>query len=362
MKALITGASSGMGREFAKILSNKGYDLILVARRKNKLEELKKELNTKVDIIKMDLSLPANCIKLHNKVKNEDIDVLINNAGFGLFGEFSDTNLDKELDMIDTNIKAVHILTKLFLKDFIEKDKGYILNVSSSASFMAGPLMSTYYATKNYVTRLTEAIYEELRRNKSNVYIGALCPGPVDTEFNDIANVKFSLKGLNADEVANYTIKKMFKRKLIIIPGFTIKLACTFNKFLPRKKLLKITYNIQKKKDDNMNNKGLTLVELMATLVILSIVALIAIPNIIGILSKNKGNVSDYEKKLIIDAAEAYMADHVSETCENTSVVVETLINDGYLADSYKKYKNNNVSITCEEKQGVNKYSYELNQ
>ena len=250
MKALITGASSGMGREFAKILSNKGYDLILVARRKNKLEELKKELNTKVEIIKLDLSLPANCIKLHDKLKKEDIDILINNAGFGLLGEFTETNLDKELDMIDTNIKAVHILTKLFLQDFVQKDKGYILNVSSSASFMAGPLMSTYYATKNYVTRLTEAIYEELRRNKSNVYIGALCPGPVDTEFNDVANVKFSLKGLKANDVANYAIKKMFKRKLIIIPGFIIKFACTFNRFLPRKKLLKMTYNIQKKKDD----------------------------------------------------------------------------------------------------------------
>ena len=362
MKALITGASSGMGREFAKILSNMGYDLILVARRKNKLEELKKELNTKIEIIKMDLSLPDNCIKLYYKVKNEDIDILINNAGFGLLGKFNETNLDRELEMIDTNIKAVHILTKLFLNDFIKNDKGYILNVSSSASFMAGPLMSTYYATKNYVTRLTEAIYEELRRKKSNVYIGALCPGPVDTEFNDVANVTFSLKGLKANEVASYAIRKMFKRKLIIIPGFTIKFACTFNRFLPRKRLLKMTYNIQKKKDDNMNKNGFTLVELLAVIIILSVVALIAVPNVLRLLNDNKAEINGYEKKLIIDAAEAYMADNISEDCENTSVTVSTLIDDGYLADSYEKYKNNNVNITCEEKEGVNKYNYTLNE
>lgn len=249
MKALITGASSGIGKEMAKILSHKGYDLILVARRKKRLEELKKELPTKVKIITLDISSTFNCMKLYDKVKKEDIDIIINNAGFGLLGEFSETNIDKELDMIDTNIKAVHILTKLFLQDFILKDKGYILNVSSSASFLAGPLMSTYYATKNYVSRLTEAIYEELRRKKSNVYVGLLCPGPVDTEFNEVANVKFSLKGQSSEYVAKYAIDKMFKRKLIIIPGFKMKFICSMNKFVPKKLLLKITYNIQKKKD-----------------------------------------------------------------------------------------------------------------
>lgn len=249
MKALITGTSSGIGKEMAKILSHKGYDLILVARRKKRLEELKKELPTKVKIITLDISSTFNCMKLYDKVKKEDIDIIINNAGFGLLGEFSETNIDKELDMIDTNIKAVHILTKLFLQDFILRDKGYILNVSSSASFLAGPLMSTYYATKNYVSRLTEAIYEELRRKKSNVYVGLLCPGPVDTEFNEVANVKFSLKGQSSEYVAKYAIDQMFKRKLIIIPGFKMKFICSMNKFVPKKLLLKITYNIQKKKD-----------------------------------------------------------------------------------------------------------------
>jgi len=248
MKALITGASSGIGREMARILSDMGYDLILVARRKKKLEELKQELPGKTTIIKMDLSTPVNCMKLYDKVKKEDIEVVVNNAGFGMFGEFTETNLDKELDMIDTNIKAVHILTKLFLKDFKEKDSGYILNVASSAAFLSGPLMATYYATKGYVLKLTEAIYEELRRDDSNVYIGALCPGPVNTEFNDVAKVKFSVKALDSYTVADYAINQMFKRKLIIVPGLTMKVVY-LAKFLPRKLLLRINYNIQKKKD-----------------------------------------------------------------------------------------------------------------
>ena len=248
MKPLVTGASSGIGREMAKILSDMGYDLILVARRKKKLEELKKQLTTKVTIINLDISSTYNCMKLYDKVKKEDIDIVINNAGFGLFGEFTETSLDKELDMIDTNIKAVHTLTKLFLKDFKEKDSGYILNVSSSAAFLSGPLMSTYYATKGYVLKLTEAIYEELRREDSNVYIGALCPGPVDTEFNDVANVKFSIQSLNSHDVAEYAINQMFKRKLIIIPGWKMKFI-VFSRLLPRKLLLRINYNIQKKKE-----------------------------------------------------------------------------------------------------------------
>lgn len=250
MKALITGASSGIGADMARILSKNGYDLILVARNKKNLEKIKKELNTNIQIISMDLSSTFNCMKLYNKVKKEDIDVLINNAGFGLFGKFDQTSIDKELDLIDLNIKAVHTLTKLFLKDFKEKNSGYILNVSSSAGFMAGPLMASYYASKNYVLKLTEAIYSELRHDNSNVYIGALCPGPVDTNFNNVAGVKFGVKALSSYEVANYAIKKMFSRKLIIIPGFKMKMVCLMSKFVPTKLLLRVTYNIQKKKDN----------------------------------------------------------------------------------------------------------------
>jgi len=249
MKALITGASSGLGADFARVLSERGYDLILVARRKGKLEKLKKELKTEVEIIDMDISSTFNCMKLYNQVKKEKIDILINNAGFGLFGKFEKTKLDTELDMIDLNIKTVHTLTKLFLKEFRKKDSGYILNVASVASFLPGPLMSTYYATKAYVLNLTTAIHEELRRDHSDIYIGALCPGPVDTEFNDVAKVKFALKGLNSYEVAEYAIKKMFKQKMIIIPGITTKVGISLSKFLSIKRKTKISYHIQSQKE-----------------------------------------------------------------------------------------------------------------
>ncbi len=249
MKALITGASSGIGADMARVLSDMGYDLILVARRKTRLNRLKKELKTNVEIIPMDLSTTFHCMELYNLVKKEEIDVVINNAGFGLFGKFSDTKLEKELDMIDLNIKAVHTLTKLFLKDFKKKDHGYILNVASSAAFMPGPLMSTYYATKAYVLHLTEAIYEELRSEKSKVVVSCLCPGPVDTEFNKVAGVRFSLKELDSYKVANYAIKKLFHRKTIIVPGMMMKLSIFSTRFVPRKGLLRITHAIQHRKE-----------------------------------------------------------------------------------------------------------------
>lgn len=250
MKALITGASSGLGADMARVLVEEGYDVILVARRKTKLEKLAKELGDKASVIIMDVSSTFNCMQLYNQVKKEKIDILINNAGFGLFGEFSDTNIDKELDMIDLNIKGVHTLTKLFLKDFKKQDKGYILNVASSAGFMSGPLMSTYYASKNYVVSLTEAIHEELKKEKSNVVVSALCPGPVDTEFNRVAGVSFSMKPMSSDQVARYAIKKMFAEKTIIIPGLKMKLAIFATRFLPRKLITKIVYKIQTKKID----------------------------------------------------------------------------------------------------------------
>ena len=255
MKALITGASSGLGREFAKILSNMGYDLILVARRKKRLESLQKELNTNVQIISMDISSSYNCMQLYELVKKEDIEILINNAGFGLFGEFTETDLNKELEMIDVNIKAVHILTKLFLKDMKKRNKGYILNVSSAASFQAGPLMATYYATKSYVTKLTLAIYEELRRDKSNVHISCLCPGPVNTNFNNVANVQFSMKSLSSEYVARYAIDKMFQNKLIIIPGIKMKFTIFFNRLVSNKLAIRIVYKFQKKKEKNNMDK-----------------------------------------------------------------------------------------------------------
>ena len=246
MKALITGASSGIGRDMAKILSKKGYDLVLVARDEEKLQEVKKEIETNSQIISMDLSVEKNCKKLYEQVK--DVDLLINNAGFGDCGHFEETSLDKDIQMIHTNIIAYHILTKLYLKDMKQKDKGQILNVASIAGFMPGPLMATYYATKAYVVRLSEAIREELKKEKSNVKISILCPGPVDTNFNNVADVEFSIKGLSSKYVAKYAVKKLEKNKFYIVPGFSIKCAKIGAKIAPTGLVSKISYKMQKRK------------------------------------------------------------------------------------------------------------------
>ena len=255
MKALITGASSGIGYNMAKYLNSMGYSLILVARDKEKLQKIQKELSGEVKIVVADLSNESKLKELYVLCKNDNIDILINNAGFGLFGEFTETDLNKELEMIDVNIKAVHILTKLFLKDMKKRNKGYILNVSSAASFQAGPLMATYYATKSYVTKLTLAIYEELRRDKSNVHISCLCPGPVNTNFNNVANVQFSMKSLSSEYVARYAIDKMFQNKLIIIPGIKMKFTIFFNRLVSNKLAIKIVSKFQKKKEKNNMDK-----------------------------------------------------------------------------------------------------------
>ena len=249
MKALITGASSGIGRSFAYLLASRGYDLVLVARRKKRLENIKNSVTVNVIVVDMDISTTFNCHKLYNMVKSMDIDIVINAAGFGLIGDFKDTNLDRELDMLDLNVKSVHVLTKLFLNEFVKKDKGYILNVASIAAFEPGPLMATYYASKSYVYNLSISINYELKKSKSNVYVGVLCPGPVDTEFNKIANVKFNLKSLDSDYVASYAINKMFKRKKLIIPGFRIKIGHLDSKLLPLSIILKYIYKAQEKKN-----------------------------------------------------------------------------------------------------------------
>lgn len=248
MKALITGASSGIGKDMAKILAQEGHSLILTARNQLILEELKNSLNTETEIICMDISEGKNCYKLYELVKDKNIDILINNAGFGVYGNFTQTNLKSELNMIDLNIKAVHILTKLFLKDFKLKDSGYILNISSSAAFCAGPLFSSYYASKAYVLRLTEAIHEELKQEKSNVYIGAFCPGPVKTNFDKNAGISSGLKGISSEYAAKYALKYMFKKKMVIVPTLSMKFVRIFDKIAPESLILKSAYYMQNKK------------------------------------------------------------------------------------------------------------------
>lgn len=251
MRVLVTGASSGIGRDLAREFAKRKYDLILVARDVEKLESLKNELISKYKInaeyISLDLSVERNCIDLHEKIK--DIDILVNNAGLGDFGRFWETDLSKDLTIIETNIRSVHILTKLYLKDMKERDSGKILNVASIAGFMPGPLMATYYASKNYVVRLSEAIKEELHKEKSNVKISVLCPGPVKTNFNNVANVKFEIKSLTSEYVAKYTVNKFLKNKFYIIPGFTIKCVKIFSKIVPTSILAKCSYHMQKKKE-----------------------------------------------------------------------------------------------------------------
>lgn len=248
MRALITGASSGLGYHMAFILSEMGYDLTLVARRGDRLRRLAGKVKTICQVIEADLSDPKECKLLYDAARGDDLEVLINCAGFGLFGSFLETDLDTELRMIDVNIKAVHILTKLFVRDFDKQNKGFILNVASSAGFMAGPLMSTYYGTKNYVVRLTQALREELRQKKSLVSVSALCPGPVNTEFNQVAGVSFALPGLDAHRTAREGIDGLFKGKGIIVPGAIMKGAILGSKLLPDALVARISYHFQGKK------------------------------------------------------------------------------------------------------------------
>lgn len=246
MKAIITGASGGIGRDMAKYLTELGHSVIAVGRNEKKLENLKEEIGCKTVVC--DLAVKENVFALYEGLKNEDADILINNAGFGLFGDFEEAPLETELELIDTNVTALHILTKLFYRDFMKKNKGYVLNVASSAGFMAGPLMSSYYASKNYVLQLTKAIYEETRRKKKNVSLSAFCPGPVDTGFNDRADVKFAINGIKSDYAAKYAIDGMFKKKLIIVPTVKMKVGTFLLRLISAKTALRIAYHIQHKK------------------------------------------------------------------------------------------------------------------
>ena len=272
MWALITGASSGIGRDMSRYLYKLGYNLILVARDENKMLELKEELEkyegsneniketstyqnsdyktTKkmINVISSDLSNREECFKLYEKTKEFDIDILVNNAGFGIFGEFSKTDLGIEINLINTNITAVHILTKLYLQDMIKKNKGHILNVASIAGMEPGPLMAAYYASKAYVIRLSRAINKELRKDKSNVKISILCPGPTNTNFNNVANVVFKSPSMSSEKVAKYGIDKTLQGKLIIVPGILNKSVRLFSKIVPDSILETCAYHIQRRK------------------------------------------------------------------------------------------------------------------
>lgn len=251
--AVVTGASAGIGMHLAKGLAQRGYNLILVARREERLKQLAEDLSqqygTQSLVLPCDLSKTKECERLMQEIGDYPVEVFINNAGFGDCSTFVTGDLQKELDMIDVNVKAMHTLTKLILQKMQKVDSGYILNIASSAGLIpAGPYMATYYATKAYVTSLTQAVARELKETKSNIYIGCVCPGPVDTEFNRVANVEFSLPGISAEYCARYSLKKMFCKKTVIIPTLTMKLALFGVRLIPRKWYIALTAGQQKKK------------------------------------------------------------------------------------------------------------------
>lgn len=250
--AVVTGASSGIGACFARRLAQEGYALVLVARRRERLTKLAQELEkngTHVVIETADLAHKEECFRLMSALGDKKISVFINNAGFGDCGRFTETSLDKDLDMIDVNVRAVHILTKLVLRKMKRQGGGYLLNVASSAGLIpAGPYMATYYATKAYVASMTRAAARELKEEGSPVYVGALCPGPVDTEFNSVANVEFALPGITPEYCADYAIRQMKRRKVVIVPTLTLKAATTLGRFIPQAAYIAIAGHQQKKK------------------------------------------------------------------------------------------------------------------
>ena len=251
---LITGASSGIGYEIAKLYASDGYNLILIARNIEKLKAVESELsqyNIEIKTLSLDISKDSDIKKLINYIEINKIIVriLINNAGIGSFGDFKDINWENEEALIDINIKSLTRLTKYFLPKIIGVKDGGILNVASTAAFCSGPRMAAYYASKAYVLNLTEAIYEECKEYGINV--SCLCPGPVKTSFQSKAGINKSESAkkylMDAEEVAKISYKEFKKGKLIIIPGIKNKLLVMGNKFLPRSISRKIIMKTNKK-------------------------------------------------------------------------------------------------------------------
>lgn len=253
---LITGASNGIGLELASVHASKGDSLVLVARNKAKLNELKKQLEQQykanVYIIDKDLSLPNAALEVYEETKNQglQIDYLINNAGFGDFGMFVETDWNKELQMINLNIAALTQFTKLYLKEMVHRGSGKIMNVASTAAFQSGPTMSVYYATKAYVLSFSEAIDNEVR--DKGVTVTALCPGATESGFQSAAAMEESALVKNkklptAKEVALYGYNAMMRGKTVAIHGLMNYIMANSVRFLPRGVVVKITRQMQDK-------------------------------------------------------------------------------------------------------------------
>ncbi|MBO4766440.1 MAG: SDR family oxidoreductase [Lachnospiraceae bacterium] len=252
--AVITGASSGIGREFAKALAAKGCRLILVARREERMRELAAGLGVPCEVLPADLSRAEECNRIVGTIAGQGASVLINCAGFGLLGATTDQSLDEELNMIDLNIRAVHILTRKFLELRAEAGTGAILNVASCAGLLpAGPYLNTYYATKAYVASFTQGLAQELRDCKSGIYVGALCPGPVYTEFTKAAHGKEWPSAKTPEEIVDYAIRKMEKGKTLIVPGAAVRAGLFGSRLIPRRWTAKLIGTGQKGRVDTEN-------------------------------------------------------------------------------------------------------------
>jgi short-subunit dehydrogenase len=255
--ALITGASGGIGLELARIHASKGDNLVLVARSGDKLAEIKNELESKyhvsVRFLVSDLSIRYSPKKVFDEVSHHNIavDYLINNAGFGDFGFFADSDWDKQEKMINLNITALVHLTRLFLPGMIERGEGKILNVASTAAFQPGPTMSVYFASKAFVLSFSEAINNEVR--DKGITVTALCPGSTDTAFHAVVMGDPKLvkekKMASAKEVAEFGYDAMIKRKPVAIPGLKNSLMTFAVRFFPRGFIVKMVRKIQEKKN-----------------------------------------------------------------------------------------------------------------
>lgn len=249
----ITGASSGIGREFARRYARLGFRLILTARRKDRLDALAAQLVSEYGsfcrVLPADLEQECELARLQRELADERIDLFINNAGFGVCGSFLETDAAAEEAMIKVNVLALHTLCKFAVQKMQAQGFGTVLNVASSAGLLpGGPYMAGYYASKAYVVSLTRGVAEELREQHSPVYICALCPGPVDTEFNDRADVVFALKGITPELCVEEAMRGMLRRKTIIVPSTLMRLATTAQKLVPTPLLMPILAHQQKKK------------------------------------------------------------------------------------------------------------------
>jgi len=254
--SIVTGGGSGLGLEFVKLLLNDDFYVIVIDYNKEHLENIKKiidkEKNDQISLIQKDLSKPNAALEIYNKLKNIKIDILINNAGFGLFGKFYNTNWEVEKKMIMLHVLCTTEMTKLFLKDMIKRNNGKILNMSSLAAFQPGPLMSIYYSTKTYILHFSEAIANELK--DTSVSITVLCPGQTKTDFQrkvSSKKVKISFNISSAKEVAEYGYNALKKGKVVAVPGLFNKILSSIHRFIPRSFATRLMRKIQEKNRDS---------------------------------------------------------------------------------------------------------------